>query len=136
MSDKEVFMYPAIFEKTATGYSVFFPDLPGCITVGETLEEAHRMAKEALALHLWGFERDGEDVPEASTVDAVQSENAGDIIGLIEVSLATIRAKLDTRAVKKTLTIPYYLNQMAEKRKINFSQVLQAALKEKLDIRE
>lgn len=136
MSDKDVYIYPAVFEKTETGYSVLFPDLPGCFTVGETLGEAHLMAKESLGLHLWGFERDGDDIPEPSSVDAVQIEYPGEVIGLVEVSLTALRSKLDTRAVKKTLTIPYYLNQMAEKRKLNFSQVLQSALKEKLGLRE
>jgi len=93
------------------------------------------MAKEALGLHLWGFERDNEEIPSPSTVDAVQGEYPGEIIGLVEVSLLAFRAKLDTRAVKKTLTIPYYLNQMAEKKKINFSQELQSALKSRLGIR-
>jgi predicted RNase H-like HicB family nuclease len=62
VAEKDVYVYPAVFEETATGYSVFFPDLPGCFTVGETLEEAHTMAREALGLHLWGFERDGEEI--------------------------------------------------------------------------
>ncbi len=135
MAEKDVYVYPAVFEKTATGYSVFFPDLPGCFTVGETLEEAHTMAREALGLHLWGFERDGEEIPVPSVVDAIQSEYPGDLIGLIEVSLTSFRAKLDTRSVKKTLTIPYYLNQLAEKKKINFSQELQTALKNRLGLR-
>jgi len=135
VAEKDVYVYPAVFEKTATGYSVFFPDLPGCFTVGETLEEAHTMAREALGLHLWGFERDGEEIPVPSVVDAIQSEYPGDLIGLIEVSLTSFRAKLDTRSVKKTLTIPYYLNQLAEKKKINFSQELQTALKNRLGLR-
>lgn len=63
MAKKDVYLYPAVFEKTETGYSVLFPDLPGCFTVGNTLEEAHLMAKEALGLHLWGFERDEEVIP-------------------------------------------------------------------------
>ncbi|MBP2654987.1 MAG: HicB like antitoxin of bacterial toxin-antitoxin system [Firmicutes bacterium] len=134
MTSKDIYVYPAVFEKTATGYSVMFPDLPGCFTVGKTLEEAHTMAREALGLHLWGFEQDGEEIPKPSLVDTLQNEYHGEVIGLVEVSLSTFRAKLDTRAVKKTLTIPYYLNQMAEKRKINFSQELQTALKKRLGI--
>lgn len=134
MSPKDIWVFPAAFEKTATGYSAFFPDLPGCITVGRTLEEVHSMAKEALGLHLWGFERDGEDIPEPSSIDSIQREFSSEMLGLVEVSLSFFRAKLDTRAVKKTLTIPYYLNQMAEKRKINFSRVLQSALKRELGI--
>lgn len=134
MLKKDVHIYPAVFEKTQTGYSVFFPDLPGCFTVGVSLEEAHIMAREALGLHLWGFERDDEESPLPSTIDAIQNEYPGQIIGLVEISLFSFRAKLDTRAVKKTLTIPYYLNQMAEKKKINFSHELQSALKKRLGL--
>jgi len=134
MSNKDIYIYPAIFEKTETGYSVLFPDLPGCFTVGKTLEEAHSLAKEALGLHLWGYERDGEEIPSPATIDAIHVEYPDEIIGLVEVSILAFRAKLDTRAVKKTLTIPYYLNQMAEKEKINFSHELQSALKQRLGI--
>lgn len=134
MAQKDIYVYPALFEKTATGYSVLFPNLPGCFTVGKTLEEAYSMAKEALGLHLWGFERDNEEIPTPSAFDAIQKEYPGEVIGLVEVSLLAFRAKLDTRAVKKTLTIPYYLNQLAEKKKINFSHELQSALKKRLGI--
>jgi len=134
MPKKDIYVYPAAFEKTATGYSVFFPDLPGCFTVGKTLEEVHIMAREALGLHLWGFERDGEAIPKPSSIDTIQHGHSNEWLGLVEVSLSSFRAKLDTRAVKKTLTIPYYLNQLAENRKINFSQVLQSALKDRLGI--
>ena len=127
------YIFPAVFGKTATGYSVHFPDLPGCITVGKTLEEAHRMSREAMGLHLWSMEKDGEDIPENTPVDQIELDT-GELVGLVEVWMMPIRAELDSRAVKKTLTIPFYLNSLAEKRKINFSRVLQTALKKELGI--
>lgn len=130
---KDIYVYPAIFTKTATGYSVRFPDLDGCVSAASTLDEAHRLAKEGLGLHLWGMEEDDEAIPEATPVDEMQHEN-GKIIGLVEVWMLPVRAELDTKAVKKTLTIPSYLNSLAEKRKINFSRVLQSALKKELGI--
>lgn len=131
---RDSYMYPAIFEKAAKGhYGVSFPDLPGCISVGETLQQAHEMAKEALGLHLWGMERDDDDIPLPSNIDDIEVEK-GEVIGLIEVWMLPVRTDLDNRAVKKTLTIPRYLNDLAEKRKINFSQVLQLALKDHLEI--
>ena len=130
----EIYIFPAIFEKTPKGsYGVSFPDLPGCISMGNTLQEAHKMAKEALGLHLYGMERDEEDIPEPSSLDSIQLE-ANENIGLIEVWMLPVRAELDNRAVKKTLTIPHYLNEIAEKRRVNFSQVLQSALKDHLGI--
>ena len=131
--NKDSYIFPAVFGKTATGYSVHFPDLPGCITVGKTLEEAHRMAREAMGLHLWSMEKDGENISGSTPVDQIGLDT-GELVGLVEVWMMPIRAELDNRAVKKTLTIPYYLNSLAEKRKINFSRVLQTALKKELGI--
>ncbi len=134
MNAHETYVYPAIFEKTDTGYSVMFPDLPGCFTVGVNLQDAHKHAREAMGLHLWGLERDGEPFPEPSSIDVLQEAYEGALIGLVEVALQEYREQLETRSVKKTLTIPYYLNKIAEKRKINFSRTLQAALKRELNL--
>ena len=135
MADRDLYVYPAVFEKDTNGqYGVFFPDLPGCVSVGNNLQDAYRMAKEALGLHLFAMADDGDDIPSPSSVDGIQRDNPGEVIGMVEVSLLAVRAKLDNRSIKKTLTIPYYLNKLAEKKKINFSQELQAALKQKLGV--
>ena len=132
---RDVYVYPAVFEKDASGhYGVFFPDLPGCVAVGHNLQEAHKLAKEALGSHLFSMSEDNDEIPEASAVDAIQQKHPGEIIGLVEISLLAVQAKLDTRSVKKTLTVPYYLNKLAEKKKINFSRVLQEALKQRLGL--
>lgn len=131
---RDTYIYPAIFEKSTQGkYGVSFPDLPGCVSMGNNLQHAHEMAKEALGLHLWGMERDGDNIPEPSPVDNIELEK-GEVIGLIEVWMLPIRAELDNRSVKKTLTIPRYLNDIAEKKKVNFSQLLQSALKDHLGL--
>ena len=62
--------YLVIYEKTATGYSAYVPDLPGCITTGHTLEEAKRMIQEAIEFHLEGLREDGDVIPEPSTIAA------------------------------------------------------------------
>ena len=127
------YIYPAIFTKTATGFAVRFPDLPGCVSAAETLNAAHEMAREGLGLHLWGMETDGDVIPESTPVDQLKTI-AGETVGLIEVSMVSVRMELDNKAVKKTLTIPSYLNSLAEQKKINFSRVLQSALKKELGI--
>lgn len=91
------------------------------------------MGKEALGLHLWSVERDGAEIPEPSSIETVEVPEDG-VLGLIEVWMTPIRAELDNRSVKKTLTIPFYLNDLAEKKKVNFSQVLQRALKNELGL--
>ena len=68
---KESYIYPAVFGKTATGYSVHFPDLPGCVSTGGTLDAAYKMAREGLGLHLWGMEKDGDEIPEPTPVDSM-----------------------------------------------------------------
>ncbi|MCD7777611.1 MAG: type II toxin-antitoxin system HicB family antitoxin [Clostridiales bacterium] len=128
--------YFAIFEPSKTGYGVYFPDLPGCITVGKNLEEAERMAEEALGLHLWGMEKDNEEIPEATNppFEEMTDSEEGSFVMPVTVYMPLVRNEMDNKAVKKTLTIPYWLNQIAEENKVNFSQILQTALKECLGV--
>lgn len=63
--------YRAIYEKTATGYSAYAPDLPGCITTGPTLEETERLMKEAIEFHLEGLRQDGLPIPAPTTADYI-----------------------------------------------------------------
>jgi len=134
------YTYPAIFDPDENGgYTVTFPDLPGCVTEGDSLDEALAMAAEAMALHLYGMERDGDPIPDPSNPADVQlPEDAADgaFVTLIQARTEPIHDEMANRAVKKTLTIPQWLNDEAEKAGINFSQVLQYALKEKLGIVE
>ncbi len=127
------YIFPAVIEKGSKNYSVYFPDLPGVATSGDTVTQSIEMAKEALQLHLWGMEQDGEEIPAASEPDEINLED-GEILCYVDVNMIPIRYKMDNRSIKKTLTIPWYLNDLAEKKRINFSQVLQEALKEKLQL--
>ncbi|MCC8014698.1 MAG: type II toxin-antitoxin system HicB family antitoxin [Eubacterium sp.] len=128
--------YFAIFEPSKTGYGVYFPDLPGCITVGKDLEEAEKMAEEALGLHLWGMEKDNDEIPEATNppFEEIKEAEEGSFVMPVTVYMPLVRNEMDNKAVKKTLTIPYWLNQIAEENKVNFSQILQTALKECLGV--
>lgn len=129
-----IYVYPAIFQpETVGGYSVAFPDLPGCFTEGDSLEEAITMARDALGLYLYSLEEDSEPIPPASSLDTVRTELGG-FVSLIDIDMLAYCQKYDNRAVKKTLTIPAWLNTMAEADNVNFSQTLQAALKERLGL--
>lgn len=124
--------YPAIFHQEADGYSVRFPDLDGCFTEGDTLEEAYQMANDAIGLYL--SEQSGQfRFPNASSPRDIQME-ANEFVVLIEFDEVAYRRKHDSKAVKKTLTIPSWLNQIAEENHINFSAVLQDALKQQLHV--
>lgn len=129
------YVYPAIFTTLEDGYSVKIPALPGCITEGDDLANAIEMARDAAAMWLSMSEDSNEQIPEAVPLDATQlMENQ--FISLIDADTMAYRIENDSRAVKKTLTIPSWLNQKAEKAGVNFSQVLQAALRDCLGLAE
>ena len=127
-------VYPAIFEKESVGgYSVYFPDLPGCVTEGDTMEEALDMAKDAVGIYLTVLEEEGKAFPVASDPAKLCPEENG-FVALVDMDMLAYKQKHDKRAVKKTLSIPQWLNTMAEREGINFSNILQRALKERLGV--
>lgn len=129
-------VFPAIFEPgEIKGYCVTFPDLTGCITEGDTLSEALYNAKEVLELHLYGMEEDGAPLPEPTSPDNITIP-IGAFVCPIEAWMTLVRDEMENKAVKKTLTIPKWLNEAVEEKNINFSQLLQAALKARLGIVE
>lgn len=131
MHKKDRYIYPAIFDYSSDGISVEFPDLPGCFTCGDTEEEAFKMAKEAMALHLYGLEQENEEIPQPSKVSEIQTEN-NQVIVFIEVWMPPFRHEMENKAVKKTLTIPKWLDDLAREHNVNYSQILQEALKKHL----
>ena len=124
--------YFAVFEPTNSGFSVYFPNLPGCITVGETISECMSNAEEALGLHLWGLEKDNEEIP-FPTNPPFDDMDTGCFVMPITVYMDLVRNEMNNKAVKKTLTIPHWLNELAEQNNLNFSQTLQNALREQLN---
>ena len=130
---KDTYIYPAIFSFDSDGISIEFPDLPGCLPCATTVESAMKNAKEALALHLYGMEKDNDDIPEPTDIRSIRIDK-NQTITLIEIPMNVFREKMKNRTVKKTLTIPAWLNTEAENQGINFSQTLQDALKQKLNI--
>ena len=131
---KNKFVYPAIFQpELLGGYSVSFPDLPGCFTEGDSMEEAVDMAKDALGIYLTQLESDGQAAPVASDPVEIRPNGKG-FIALIDMDMLAYKQKHDNKAVKKTLTIPQWLNTLAEREGVNFSNILQAALKERLRV--
>lgn len=128
------YVYPAIFTpEEQGGYSISFPDVEGCFTQGETLEEGLKMANDVLCLTLYGLEKDEKPIPAASEVNAVKHEK-DEFVTLVACDTMVYRRYYEKKAVKKTLSIPSWLNELAEENHINFSSVLQAALKKQLHI--
>jgi predicted RNase H-like HicB family nuclease len=125
------YVYPAVFTPSEDGYDVYFPDLFGCRTCAANLAEAIEMAEDAAATWLWANEQDKTPIPLASkSVDCILPQ----FVTHIKADTDAHRRRLDARAVKKTLTLPAWLNYEAEAAHINFSGVLQDALKQRLGI--
>ncbi|AEF16556.1 MULTISPECIES: type II toxin-antitoxin system HicB family antitoxin [Thermoanaerobacterium] len=128
------YIFPAVFESDGNGgYTVTFPDFPGCITEGDTLDEALYMAKDALELYIYNLEEDNETIPIPTAPEKIKVPE-GAFVNLIEVYMPPVRDEMANKSVNKTVTIPRWLNEAAENANINFSQVLQYALKEQLKI--
>jgi len=124
--------YPAVFtEENEGGYSVSFPDLPGCFTEGNTLEQAHAMAVDAIGLYI--HQEDGQvKLPRVSDPKQIKV-GTNEFVALIEFDLLDYLKKHDPTLIKKTLTIPAWVNQAGERNGINFSATLTEAVIEKLD---
>jgi predicted RNase H-like HicB family nuclease len=130
------YVYPAVFRpEQEGGFSVFFPDIKRGATQGETIAECIDMAEDFLCLALYNMEEDKNEIPLASGLKEVASE-PDDIVTLISVDTETYRRYYQNKLIKKTLNIPSWLNAKAESANINFSQLLQKALREELHIAE
>ena len=119
--------YPAIFHPEESGYSVDIPDIEGCFTQGDTMDEAVRMAQDSIGLML----EDCKVCPEPSVPSALHVDPE-DFVVMVPFDMEEYEKRY--RPVKKTLSIPGWLNDAAESAHINFSGVLQDALKEKLHL--
>ena len=130
-----VYAYPAIFTPESDGrYSISFPDIECCYTAGDNLTHGIMMARDALALMIFNnYEEKGLDTPIPSPINKIRHED-NEFVTYIICDTQEYRRRFSTKSVKKTLTIPEWLNEAALEEKINFSQVLQEALKQRLNI--
>lgn len=128
--------YLAIFEPDgAGGYGVYFPDLPGCISNGASLEEAQLEAADALGLHLYGLENDGEHVPEPSKALEADPETAeGYLVCPVTVFPDLVRNEIDNRSAQASITLPAWIKAMAEEQRLDISQIATTALKDVLGV--
>ena len=127
------YIYPAIFYPEDDGrYSVIFPDLNDLATFGDTLADAFAMAQDACGQYLFTSLRDGEALPSPSPVGSIEKDEDNAFINLIGVNLDEYARLYYDKAVKKTLSIPAWLNTACENSGINYSKVLKEALISKL----
>lgn len=127
--------YPALFHKAEEdGFWVSFPDLPECLTEGGNMDQAYEMAVEALGLALTSREEEKDPIPLPSSPDAIAVEPDSFIV-VVEFDMIAYKKRTNPKAVKKTLSIPEWLNEEATAMGVNFSQVLKEALIAKIEAR-
>jgi predicted RNase H-like HicB family nuclease len=132
MQDKYSFV--AIFDYSEDGISISFPDIPEAISCAKTTEEALKYAEEVLGLCLVSREDDEEEIPCPTELENINPEKNQRTV-IITVWMPLARKETKTIYDRKTLTIPHWLNVEAEKAGLNFSQLLQSAIKDKLNIK-
>jgi len=132
----ERYAYPACFtpcHDDGDYWVVRFPDLDGCMTNAETLEETIEQAHNILEDYMALLERDGHVVPKPTQYENVKAER-NEIVQLVVVPMASARRRWDESSVKKTLTLPRWLDEMGQQAGFNFSQILQEGLRNRLNI--
>ena len=133
------YVYPAVFYEEEGKISVIFPDLGNLATFGDKVADAMRMAQDACGLHLFTSLRDGDPLPAPSSLGEInpaailkdfEMESAAEsaFVNMVLVDMTEYARQHSDKAVKKTLSIPMWLNTLCEEKSINFSKVLQDAL--------
>lgn len=132
---KDRYSYLAVFTYSDEGIVIEFPDLPGCYPCADKddTEGALNNAREALGLHIWGLEHDGEELPTASAITDISLER-NQVPVLVEVFMPPVRERINSKFVKKTLSLPAWLAAKAEEDGVNCSRLFQNALMEYLGI--
>ena len=127
------YIYTAVFmpSEDGTEYYARVPDLPGCVTTGDTLEDAIAQITDAASGWLVVAEDEGLAIP-AATPQETLSYAPGSVLSLVQIDTLAYRAMMDTRAVRKNVSLPAWMAELAEKRGINCSQVLQEGLRARL----
>ena len=139
-------IYPAIFYQQKNGsYSVIFPDLHHLATEGENMEEAMSMAVDCLAGYIHTAQKDGSAIPAPTPMDKLDphiedepdedySEEISRFITLVSVNVEEYARLLFNKSIKKTISIPQWMNDLAIANNINFSQTLQNGLRQELGL--
>lgn len=127
--------YPALFTPEKNGaFTVEFPDVSGCVTCGDNMEDAYKMAFDCLGVALSYMVDNNEEIPYPSSPQDMKFEK-NQFIVVIEFDMTAYKKTVSSKAVKKTLSIPEWLNEAALEKNINFSQVLQDALIQKINVK-
>lgn len=134
---RDRYSYVAVFSYDNDGICIEFPDLPGCYPcadAGDT-DMALKNAKEAMGLHIWGMEQDNEELPSPTPITDI-SLDSNQVPVLIDVFMPPIRERINSRFVKKTLSLPAWLAAKADEDGVNCSKIFQNALMAYLHVKQ
>lgn len=126
-------LYPACFypcEDRVGAYTVVVPDLPGCVTEGDSLADAIAMGTDAAAGWVLDEMEDGKAIPKASNIKAIHPDSPDGFVNLLVLDMDLYAEKYGSKSIRKNITIPAWLNTFGEANHINFSKVLQDSLSE------
>lgn len=136
MDKKKAYAFPAILSvdhEDNDAVLVSFPDLENCFADGDNTAEALEEAREALGNVLYWMEKDGHAIPNPTDINEIEAPE-GAIKSLVAVDMTSVRKEWSRRSVNRTVTLPAWLDERAKKEQLNFSQLLQQALKDALGI--
>lgn len=125
-------IYPCVVRKEDDIYYANFPDFNACFTDAESIDELFANTKEVLNGVIFTMLKNKMDLPAAG--ENIKLEE-GEFLILVESPVGIIKDRINNMAVKKTLTLPAWMNEMAMEHNVNFSQVLQEGLKRELNIK-
>ena len=131
----DLYVYPGILTYNDNEISIEFPDIDGCFTSAHSDEEILKKAQETLALNMYEIEKNITEIPKVSKIKEIKLKENQCVL-MVTAYMPLYRKAIKNKAVKKTLTIPQWLNEVAEENNINFSLTLQSAIKEKLGLEE
>ena len=134
---KDRYSYVAVFSYDEDGICIEFPDLPGCYPCADAgnTDMALKNAKEAIGLHIWGMEQDNEELPTPTPITDITLES-NQIPVLIDVFMPPIRERINSKFVKKTLSLPSWLAAKADEDGVNCSKIFQNALMQYLHVKQ
>ena len=135
-------VYPAVFYKNSDndGFTVVFPDFDFGATEGENLTNSYEMATDYVGSWLYEYFIDGKDFPKARDIKEMEIEEdeysikEESFVTLIGIDMAEYVRKSENKTVRRNVSIPSYLNELAKRKNINVSQLLQEALKDELNV--
>lgn len=131
--------YPAVLEPTKEGYSVYFPDLLGAVSVGDDYEDAVKNAEECLSLHLYGMMTDGDKLPKPSHMSKILKElEKGELATLVHPDIFSVKARQEDKAIRINISLPQSLLEAIDARArqlgIDRSKLIQKAAREVISI--